>query len=633
MFWQRRTGRDLFEPHELAVIDAVAARLFDEGRSRFEAQIASIGRVQRLFDGEDVECYPPRGASQRDPAIAFENKNLDLKLATVAVRGPAAMGKAVVTAVGGHLFEIRFRPRPKALGDKRSIIAGAVTLHVDPMQPDTSEPGAARLAELQPAIRVELERIWASSAGTPLLRPEELYSIGLSDGDYVVLGQLPDTTFLVAPTEPGQPRVYRYDPGGDRTGSYGSIAAALESVEPDEPVGGYAEAKRPADDDGQGGIGPGRLLPAGVAPAGGRVYLEYVGGGSSKFYAVVLDEDAEAAWSVSFNFGRIGAPRAWQKRIDRATFEEAKHAFDALVEEKLGKGYERRPWPPTLLAPGGAETELGSTGGTGDPVTEVLFRAERRGTLPAAHGAVAAGIPLPEGRVFSAEQLGGSRGPDPLLWVSSDPVKDVGAVWARLAAAFGDTGLWPLVVDAGQGLDAFPEILMDIPRGRHAEALAILRRSWNENVGEYEEDETGFLKPLTSAFPGLATRTPGDRPSSIDALVRDLTGHLGIVALNRPADTLDALGWGGAVNFDHNPFDQSVVLRSWEDRFDAYVVGIGFDALVLAVGRPPRDITAATAIAAEHLAFCPDNIFQGVGTIRDYSRLLLNASRWEFWWD
>jgi hypothetical protein len=77
----------------------------------------------------------------------------------------------------------------------------------------------------------------------------------------------------------------------------------------------------------------------------------------------------------------------------------------------------------------------------------------------------------------------------------------------------------------------------------------------------------------------------------------------------------------------------STVLRSWEVRFDAYLVGLGTDTLQLAVGRPPRDSAAATAIAAEHFAFCPDNIQQGAGSIREYARLLVNEQLWPFWWD
>ena len=55
--------------------------------------------------------------------------------------------------------------------------------------------------------------------------------------------------------------------------------------------------------------------------------------------------------------------------------------------------------------------------------------------------------------------------------------------------------------------------------------------------------------------------------------------------------------------------------------------------LGLAVGRPARDLASATAIAAEHLAFCPDNIDQGPGSIREYAPLLVNAPIWPFWWD
>jgi hypothetical protein len=76
------------------------------------------------------------------------------------------------------------------------------------------------------------------------------------------------------------------------------------------------------------------------------------------------------------------------------------------------------------------------------------------------------------------------------------------------------------------------------------------------------------------------------------------------VAVNRPADVLDAIGWQGAANYDGDPLDMSTVLRSWEVRFDAYLVGLTTDTLTLAVGRPPRDLASALAIAAEHYAFC-----------------------------
>jgi hypothetical protein len=75
------------------------------------------------------------------------------------------------------------------------------------------------------------------------------------------------------------------------------------------------------------------------------------------------------------------------------------------------------------------------------------------------------------------------------------------------------------------------------------------------------------------------------------------------------------------------------LLRSWEDRFGAYVIAIGFDTLDLAVLRPARTPEQARAIAAEHFASCPDNIYQGSGTLEAYAQELVDAPRWSFWWD
>ena len=52
--------------------------------------------------------------------------------------------------------------------------------------------------------------------------------------------------------------------------------------------------------------------------------------------------------------------------------------------------------------------------------------------------------------------------------------------------------------------------------------------------------------------------------------------------------------------------DVAGVLRSWEDRFGAYVVAVGFATLDLVVTRPPGDAREALVLAQEHYAFCPD---------------------------
>ena len=363
---------------------------------------------------------------------------------------------------------------------------------------------------------------------------------------------------------------------------------------------------------------------------GPRTYLEFVGGSAAKFYAAVMEQDPAGNWHVFFNFGRIGFPRDWAHKVEGVGETEARRAYTDLIGEKLRKGYEIKQWPSSLLSPGGERVAEASE--PAPSMTRGIYVAARPGQLPSGAASVA-GTELPAGMLLSADDEGGARGPGPVLWVSERPVNDVVARWKALARVFGDTGLWPLVIEPAHGIDRMTDVLMDLPRSSGADPFQLLRRWWHQNGGEDDEEADEALEPFGRAFPGLAPRTPGDRPASVDAHLRDLQGHLGLVAVDRPAKVLDAIGWMGPANYDLNPTEQSAILDTWEDRFDAYLVGLGFDTISLAVGRPPRDLAVATAIAAEHFSFCPDNIWQGVGSIREYAPMLVGADRWDFWWD
>lgn len=648
MFWRRKkVGREMFRPYELAVIDALLERLSPEASAIVARQIEATTYVQRILDDEDVEIAADKGKIG-DPALALPNRARDYTLASVGVSGKSGTGVVTVGTVYGHVFELAFRPSPKKLGLQDAVTIDFVKLHLDPMAPDDPAVSlGAMLARLDPTVRDQLNVLWftGSAADLGLLDATDLYEVHNSDGTYLMLGQLQDTTMLMARIDPQRPGVTRFDPDGDVIGHYQDVGAALLAV--GAPLPSRVSLQQPV---ARGAAGAGRpdsrasspLLPApssaGLSLASGEpralhVYLEYVGGVSSKFYAVSLEEEAGGTWRVRFNFGRIGFPRAWGVRIEGAKWPKAANAYVDLIEEKRGKGYEVRQWPPYLQLPdGGSLEEDASSGGAGEP-DEVLFRAAKRGSLPPATGGSIAGVPLPDGVLYAPIPEGGSRGEDPVIWGSARPVPQIGRLWARLAAAFPESGVWPLVVDTNFGFSGFDDRLMDVPRGRHKEVQAILRKGWNDMVGFDEDDPDEEIAPFSRQFPGLAAPTPGRRPTSIDDLVASATGHLALVGVNRPADVLDAVGWMGAANYDADPLDMSTVLRSWEVRFDAYLVGLGTDTLQLAVGRPPRDSAAATAIAAEHFAFCPDNIQQGAGSIREYARLLVNEQLWPFWWD
>ena len=116
---------------------------------------------------------------------------------------------------------------------------------------------------------------------------------------------------------------------------------------------------------------------------------------------------------------------------------------------------------------------------------------------------------------------------------------------------------------------------------------------------------------------------------------RSLTGpmRIGLVVASCPADTLVRIGWQGAGNYHDTAARLTVVLRSWEERLGATVLRVGFDTVDLLVERPAPGQQAALAVAAEHFAFCPDNIYQGAGSISQYARELTGATRWSFWQD
>jgi len=165
-----------------------------------------------------------------------------------------------------------------------------------------------------------------------------------------------------------------------------------------------------------------------------------------------------------------------------------------------------------------------------------------------------------------------------------------------------------------------------------------------ETFGEpHTYDET--VAPYGSEWPGLAPATAPDAdPEARAAEIADSLAdsgswlkdaRLALVPARRSADIPAAIGWSGPVNYEGDVARLCAVLRSWEDRFGIRVVALTVDQLVLSVAAPPTTTAEAEAIAAEHFAFCPDNITQGHHeTLRAYAAHdVLGQKVWSFWWD
>ena len=264
------------------------------------------------------------------------------------------------------------------------------------------------------------------------------------------------------------------------------------------------------------------------------------------------------------------------------------------------------------------------------------------GSLPADGEASVAGVRLPAGKRTGPG--GKSRcSPRPALWVTGE-FADAAGAWLALRERLGGTGLVPLLLSGLRGQSDRPWESGELgPPASGAlaglEVPALLRDGWDMHVPDPEEDEqetAELLAPFSRSFPGLAPAASGLASlAGLEEAVASLTEpmRIGLVVASRPADTLVSIGWQGAANYHGTAAPLTVVLRSWEERFGATVMHVGFDTVDLLVERPALSQQAALAVAAEHFAFCMDNIYQGAGSISEYARELTGAIRWSFWWD
>ncbi len=259
-------------------------------------------------------------------------------------------------------------------------------------------------------------------------------------------------------------------------------------------------------------------------------------------------------------------------------------------------------------------------------------------------------VALPPGRSVTSEEEEGGR---PAFWLSDKPAPE--GLWARLRAEHARSGLWPLLLDALDDEEdeyrpwANGEVLpgeMSSPDDH--DAAALLAGWWADHTGDNEDDllppaeRLAVTAPYGREWPGpspaLTARTDPDRTA--DGLAEQLlAGHgsmrLGLVAADRGADALTVAGWTGPLNYTGDTAEVSAVLRDWEGRFGARVVGVGFATLLLSIATPPTTREEALAVAAEHFAFCPDNVWQGSEpqTLSAYADRLVGDHSWAFWWD
>jgi len=252
-------------------------------------------------------------------------------------------------------------------------------------------------------------------------------------------------------------------------------------------------------------------------------------------------------------------------------------------------------------------------------------------------------IPLrPRLRVPTAreDQLPPGRWHD-RIWVSDEPLS-LPDQYLHCVRRFPNSGLWPVLIPpdgrfASAGEDWIDDRAFFRPAVEQIAArdpAAVLAQWWR---GECCGPDC--LAPFESTFPGLARRSSRRCDALAAAASKGLLlasvrpYRLGLVNVEHPADVPAALGWAGAGNWTQDVAAISAVLRSWEERFGAVLIVLGFDALQLSVAAAPTTQERAQRTAAEHISFCPDNFRGQPGSLRDLAGGLVGNQLWRFWWD
>lgn len=128
---------------------------------------------------------------------------------------------------------------------------------------------------------------------------------------------------------------------------------------------------------------------------------------------------------------------------------------------------------------------------------------------------------------------------------------------------------------------------------------SILAQWWEELLGDGEPQEivemvrTNRLDTVGVLWPGIAnppSTAAGERQRCAAQIADSLLehdAHLALVPAADGAHALTAIGWTGPLNHDNDTAKFSAVIRDWQQRFGATVVGLSFDTLTLSVAAPP----------------------------------------------
>jgi predicted DNA-binding WGR domain protein len=331
--------------------------------------------------------------------------------------------------------------------------------------------------------------------------------------------------------------------------------------------------------------------------------FEFSAGGSDKFWEITLEGNC-----FSVRYGRMGTEGQRQtKTFDNE--QKAQKEHDKLIAEKLQKGYVEA-----------------STAGSATAV-----RTARSGESLKSH-LTAAGIDVSsfERLVVEEDEYedGSKRDFGNSFYSIEVPTKNIISIWEQARALVDATGFYPVISENPDELLEELQYADDLnPADTIKNALAINVAEFFEGRKENLYDDPRILGTWPSAGAGEDGNFYVVRQAGED-------GALPIIfcPTNVNWQVCAVLDWGNW-NDCVGPEYHAAVHRSWGTEYGAELVCVVRDILEFKVSRPPTTVESAMQLAHRQFVYCPDVVHQGVQTISNLGKTLINSHRWYFWWD
>jgi hypothetical protein len=244
-------------------------------------------------------------------------------------------------------------------------------------------------------------------------------------------------------------------------------------------------------------------------------------------------------------------------------------------------------------------------------------------------------------------QVLSGEGKETIYYLSTDGA-DAIELWRKLRGLVAESGYWPVVVgdreDLDERLDALTRHQGTSTGGIIGSSRSIDGREWVRKAYEadvYESDEDKEDSVPRGEWP--AEFEPANRftiPYKGEWLPSEGRMRYEPLPIVYVALVPTTASWNvpaylkvGSWNYCPEPEEHCAVLRYWEGRYGAEIVGMSHDTFEFQVARPPENRESALELAEEQYGYCPDIVDQGVGTIEALAATLLSGHIWQFWWD